>query len=244
MKLQYDELLSNFAFKSNLRRYTGVGWRDGYGERLARRGRGAGAGEGDVVWQAPAGMMGVTATAITAGYTRGHQAAGAGPHTPPEVDSERPGAKKRRTSGMGTSTGAGAVGVSETAVEDVALWAAVDAVAGTERETHEVATGFAAAAVNVLRNLSFVAANRGDLAGGAAGLVPILQRCIASTGGGGGGGGGGRSGVGGSTSDEAADDAAPLRMAADAADVIRNLAEGNNRFLASPELAATMCGRA
>ena len=51
--------------------------------------------------------------------------------------------------------------MSEMAVEDVALWAGVDAVAGTERETQEVATGFAAAAVNVLRNLSFVAANRG-----------------------------------------------------------------------------------
>jgi len=90
------------------------------------------------------------------------------------------------------------------------------------------------------------------LAGAEAGLRPILVRCIASTGRGGGsggggggggvGGGGGGRGAGGSTSDDITDDAAPPRMAADAADVIRNLAgNGNAHVIASLELAATMC---
>ena len=112
---------------------------------------------------------------------------------------------------LGTAT-AGAGSTGDRAVDDHALWAEVEALAGTNEAERAMAGELAAAALNVLRNLSLTPSNRAAMATDAGGaLAPLLVRCIAAAVAGGGVGAGDEQWVN-------------PGAAADAADVLVNLA--------------------
>ena len=116
--------------------------------------------------------------------------------------------------GRGGTPGWAATGAGRTAagaVEDHALWAEVEALAGTNEPERAFAGELAAAALNVLRNLSLTPGNRAAMAMDADGaLAPLLVRYVAAF------NAGSDAESGGTIRDP--------RAAADAADVLVNLA--------------------
>ena len=86
--------------------------------------------------------------------------------------------------GRGGTPGWAAAGAGRTAsgaVEDHALWAEVEALAGTNEPERAFAGELAAAALNVLRNLSLTPGNRAAMAMDADGaLAPLLVRYVAA----------------------------------------------------------------
>lgn len=108
-------------------------------------------------------------------------------------------------------TAAGAGRAAAGAVEDHALWAEVEALAGTNEPERAFAGELAAAALNVLRNLSLTPGNRAAMAMDADGaLAPLLVRYVAAF-------------NAGSDAESGGTNRDP-RAAADAADVLVNLA--------------------
>ena len=122
--------------------------------------------------------------------------------------------------GRGGTPGWAAAGAGRTAagaVEDHALWAEVEALAGTNEPERAFAGELAAAALNVLRNLSLTPGNRAAMAMDADGaLAPLLVRYVAAF------NAGSDAEMGGTI--HGGERRADPRAAADAADVLVNLA--------------------
>lgn len=117
--------------------------------------------------------------------------------------------------GRGGTPGWAAAGAGRTAsgaVEDHALWAEVEALAGANEPERAFAGELAAAALNVLRNLSLTPGNRAAMAMDADGaLAPLLVRYVAAF-------------NAGSDAEKGGTIPSHPRAAADAADVLVNLA--------------------
>lgn len=122
--------------------------------------------------------------------------------------------------GRGGTPGWAAAGAGRTAagaVEDHELWAEVEALAGTNEPERALAGELAAAALNVLRNLSLTPGNRAAMAMDADGaLAPLLVRYVAAF------NAGSDAETGGTI--HGWERRADPRAAADAADVLVNLA--------------------